>query len=109
MAKPRSHLPQDLYARFVDNNIAIIDAKHLNEEKMSEILLEFSDELLSISKTHSDRADAIVLAIVAWNASLMGPEKREAFIYGFLERMGIENQEDCEQMSMLLQLSLIHI
>lgn len=54
-----------------------VEPMNIAPDKMSEVLLEFADPALDVSKGHHSWNSAITLAVLAWNVSLL-PEAKQA-------------------------------
>jgi len=62
----------------------VADAEKLGIAKMSEVILEYADELLDLASTPSGMQKAILFSISAWNISVLDEDKRSAEIDRFL-------------------------
>lgn len=62
--------------------------------KMSEIILEYADELISIFDTKEDKENAIRLAIAAWNISFSEKNQRKEKIEEFLHALSLNKNSD---------------
>jgi hypothetical protein len=65
-----------LKKRNTDRKSVFIDSEKLGVNKMSEIILEYAEELLELASTPAGMQRAILLAISAWNLSLISGDKR---------------------------------
>ncbi len=61
--------------------------------KMSEILLEYAEELLKLTKTPEEGEQSIILAITAWNLSFLEKSEYKRCIEDFFQTIKIEEKE----------------
>lgn len=73
-----------------------VDSDKIGAVKMSEIILEYADELLELSPTRTDKENTIGLVIVAWNISLADEDKRAEMIDSFLVNVLNVEKNSCE-------------
>ncbi len=78
--------------RWHDKSFRIIDSEKIDTIKMSEIIIEYADELLNYADTIEQKEKAIMLAVVAWNLGLT--DKKEQEIENFLKTMKIKKQSN---------------
>jgi len=102
-------LKKESIHRLKKRNAAIkpifIDTEKLGVNKMSEIILEYAEELLEQASTSEEMKSAIFLAISAWNLSLMGENNRTKEIDIFIrDVMKIEkNSNEWEEIRNMVQ------
>lgn len=58
--------------------------------KMSEVILDYADELLNAAKTYEEQKHIIILCITAWNFSLLEKSEMEEQIDRFLDFFNLE-------------------
>lgn len=102
-------LMNNVKERFHDKTVNIIDTEEIGLEKMSEVILEYADELLDAATTEKAERKAIMVAIVAWNLALMDDDECNEELENLLKNiMEIEkDSDDWNTMSSVLQ-ALIH-
>ncbi len=73
----------------------IVDTNEMGIPKMSEVILDYADELLDMTSNFAETKKVIFIAICAWNISLIDEDKRldkiESLLY---EVMEIEKNSD---------------
>lgn len=77
---------------------------------MSEVILEFADDMLRHSDTRSDKKNAINLACFAWNLAFFKGESDEVCqtqLNSFLKKIGIKNRVDTNEIEPLIN-ALVH-
>lgn len=62
------------------NKTIFVSPEEIGVRKMSEIILEYADEFLSLTDTRREKEDVIELAIAAWNIALADEDKRFSLI-----------------------------
>jgi hypothetical protein len=60
------------------------DSEEMGVIKMSEVILEYADELLELATTDKGKENALLFAITAWNISLADEDKRSEMINSFI-------------------------
>lgn len=66
--------------QYKDESIMMGTSDELGLDKMSEILLEFAEELLDSAKSDQEKEDIIMMAVVAWNIAIVADEDTESTI-----------------------------
>lgn len=96
--------------RYKDSEITVQTAEELGLTKMSEIILEFAEELLENAKSNQEKKDILTMAIVAWNIAVMsdttGLSPLEC-IEDFLKTADIEEGSEEEKLTATALLALI--
>ena len=80
-------------------------------EKMSSVLLEFIEPYVKFADTDEAYRKLVTIAIVAWNAALLSPEKREEMINNLLKEMKLgfwERRDFRRMMGMMIERKLEH-
>ena len=80
-------------------------------EKMSGVLLEFIEPYVQFADTDEAYRKLVTIAIVAWNAALLSPEKREEMINNLVKgmKMGFWERRDFRRMmGMMIERKLKH-
>ncbi len=80
-------------------------------EKMSGVLLEFIEPYVKFADTDEAYRKLVTIAIVAWNAALLSPEKREEMINNLVKgmKMGFWERRDFRRiMGMMIKRKLEH-
>ena len=82
-----------------------IDSEKAGVNKMSEIILEYAKELLKLASTPADMQRTILLAISAWNLSLISGDKRIKAIDMFIHDVVkiAKNTNEWEEMRKIVQ------
>lgn len=73
--------------------------------KMSEVILEFADDMLRHADTRSEKKKAIDIACLAWNLALFKQRNSEEYenqLNAFLKQMGIKDKDDRNDMELLI-------
>jgi hypothetical protein len=70
-----------------------------DQEKMSEVLLDFARPLLELSDDDDHFDKVIALAAACWNAALLPQEKQEASIKGMIDIISSSGTRDDVQMA----------
>ncbi|RUS93945.1 hypothetical protein DSM106972_094820 [Dulcicalothrix desertica PCC 7102] len=77
----KRQLAQKFMRKVEEGEYGDIDAEVIVEpegyEKMSDVLLQFLKPYLNAGKTLKEYKSLVMLGIIAWNASIMPPEKQE--------------------------------
>lgn len=81
---------QKFKEQHTDQTITCAQGEDVGAIKISEVIVEFADELLSLAHTKKSQQRAIMLAIFAWNLALIEEGERESKIQAFLEDMKLE-------------------
>jgi len=92
--------------QYKDESIMMETSDELGLTKMSEILLEFAEELLDNAKNDQEKEGIIMMAVVAWNIAIIADEDRESVIdhiEDYLRTLGFKkNSEDKEVLAYIL-------
>jgi hypothetical protein len=87
-----------------DQGIMVLDSEKMGLIKMSEIILEYADELIDMADTKESKENAIRIAIAAWNISFYEKEQRKEKIEEFLHAIKLkENSNDWNEARDVLQ------
>ena len=90
--------------RYPDNGITIAQAEEFGMIKMSEVILEYAEELLSDATTKESKERIIMLAVVAWNLALIDEGDCATLRDKFLRTLQIEeNSNDWHEMDAILK------
>jgi len=88
-----------------DKQFIVLDSEKMGTVKISEIILEFADELFGMAATREDKEKAIMIAISAWNMSFIDELQRETKINGFIDVMNVsQDSDDGKEIIKLLQM-----
>ena len=66
------------------DNTVFASAEKLGVRKISEIILEYADDLLKLTSTRKEKEDVVEMAIAAWNISLADAKKRFNLVDNFV-------------------------
>lgn len=114
--KSKKSAPEDIRLRHLQTELKQKIEKTLEEEviflepnsqpvKMSEIILEFAQDMLRHAYTRSEKKKAIDLACLAWNLALVKHESEEEYeiqLDAFLKQLGIKSQADKNDLQPLI-------
>ncbi len=78
-----------LKENFPDKKVILLDSEKAGVRKMSEVILEYANELLSAAPSREDKEKAIMFAIAAWNISFLKKTERQDKINEFLKTMAL--------------------
>ncbi len=82
----------------------VVNSEKMGGIKMSEVILEYADELLSMADTNKSKKNAIILAITAWNISHFDKIKQKNVIDDFLKSMDTnKNSHSHEEIHQIFQ------
>ena len=71
---------EKLIQKFPEKDLTIVDNYNSqHSDRMSEVILDFADELLQMTSNHKEMELTIILAIVAWNVTIAGGDIEETF------------------------------
>jgi SEC-C motif len=88
--------------QFPENEITFNTSEELGIEKMSDIILDFADDMLRQSETKDEEKKAIMMAIIAWNLALLKPAERKEKLNDFVNNMFAKSEQ--QGFKQLLQL-----
>jgi hypothetical protein len=74
----------------------VLDSEKIGAIKMSEVIIEFANELFSMPLTKSEKEKAIMIAIAAWNISFSEIIQHENEINKFIHIMNVKRNSDDE-------------
>lgn len=78
-----------------DDQSVVLDAETFGFAKMSEVILDYADEILSVATTSAGMEKAISLAIAAWNLSFLDETDRHDKMNDLLSKaMSIKKNTD---------------
>jgi hypothetical protein len=80
---------EKLRKKHLRKGVLVLNSEKMGLVKMSEIILEYADELISIFNTKEDKENAIRLAIAAWNISFSEKNQRKEKIEEFLHAISL--------------------
>ena len=87
-----------------DKGAIVLDSEKIGLIKVSEIILEYADELTDIADNKESKENVIKLAIAAWNISFSEKEQHEEKIEEFLHPINLdENSNDWNETRGILQ------
>lgn len=94
--------------RHKDKDCSIATAEEMGLAKMSEIILEFADDMIELGENHVARENSIMLAIIAWNLAVLieaGEVDPSEHLNKFYRMMKIKkNSEEEEALTALILL-----
>jgi len=76
--------------RYSDKQLTIVEDEETDMLKMSEVIIEYADELLNMATTEESQEQAIMIAIVAWNLAFFDEEQQEEQMHNLLHRLKIK-------------------
>jgi hypothetical protein len=77
----------ELKEQHPDKDITMISAEKAGMVKMSEIIIDYANELLDVATTTNDRHKAIMIAIAAWNIAHLDEDEQDDHINKFLNTL----------------------
>lgn len=83
-----------LREKHANEKFIVTNPEKLGLKKMSEIILEYADEMLNMASTRDDKEKAIIMAVSAWNISFVKEDQRKNKIDECLESMNINKKSD---------------
>lgn len=78
----------------VNQNYKFINPESVGAIKMSEVIINFADELLDMANNFKQYERALIIAIVAWNLSMVDNDKRTDAINDLLDRLMIDKDSN---------------
>ena len=82
------------HKQFGDENQMLIVKNPAGYTKMSEVLNEFIDPFVATTHNAAEYRGLVILATVAWNAALLGPDERTDFLENMAQTFRSGTQRD---------------
>jgi hypothetical protein len=95
-------LVEEVKERFADKEVIFLRAEEVGLVKLSEIIMEFAEELLDIASTKMGKEKAIMLAVTAWNLAFEDKKNIKSRIKQFFRIMKIVDVDEQENINSVL-------
>lgn len=99
-----------LEEQYKGKQVTIETSEEMGLVKMSEIILEFAQELLDLAKSYREKESILMLAIVAWNIAVMANYDTNSVIShieDFLRTLGFKRNSEEKEAVVSILLALV--